>query len=119
MTGPSRQPDDVDVFTGMKPLHGLRSWIFAEGWALTAVGLAGLPYVIAVPNPHKDGVISILVEYVLGVAILILACGRWTFPRVDTAVAVRSDVPVKPPKGQLTTAALTVALLLMLMLPWS
>jgi len=26
----------------MKPLHGLRSWIFAEGWALTAVGLAGV-----------------------------------------------------------------------------
>ncbi len=88
----------------VKPLTLVSRWVVPEGWGLATAGLVGLAYLIAYPDDH--GVPAILIEYAVAVVFFFAISSRSTFPRIDTAQPLLSDVPVKSAMSPVLRGAL-------------
>ncbi len=97
----------------VKPLTLVRRWVVPEGWGLATAGLVGLAYLVAYPDDH--GVPAILIEYAVAVVFFSAISSRSTFPRIDAAQPLLSDVLVKSAMSPVLRGALMAGWVLALL----
>ncbi|MDQ6839747.1 MAG: hypothetical protein M3137_15830 [Actinomycetota bacterium] len=81
----------------MKPLKPLRPWVVPEGWGMVTAGVVGLVYTLV--YPEDLGILATFAVWVVAAGGFFVVGAPLTFPEMNAARPVSSDVPVKPSKG--------------------